>query len=550
MVMQSVADAVMVLWGWRRIVVALLAGSASALGFAPFHAFPVLWLTLPVLVWLLDGATAPEGTGLLRRIGPALAIGWWFGFGFFLAGMWWIGVAFVVAGGGFALLGPLAMVILPAVLALFWAIGVACARLVWIDGWPRIVVLAVCLSIAEWLRGHVFTGLPWNVFGYALAPNPLMMQSAAVIGVWGLTFFAFLIFAAPAVLAQGDVRRPMAGFLTAVLAIMVAHIGFGFIRLPADIEVASPAVKLRIVQPATAPRSRWQVENPAATMARYAALSRSGGPLGGPDGPTVLIWPESAFPFILTETPSALIAIADLLPPGTVLITGAARTRPGGTDEQSFRAFNSVHVVDDLGEIRTSYDKVHLVPFGEYVPFRTLLEKLGMTQLVAIPGGFQPGARRRTLDLEVAPPVGPLICYEIIFPGAVVDDRLRPHWLVNLTNDAWYGQTPGPYQHFHQARLRAVEEGLPIVRAANSGISAIIDPYGRVTAKLVLSRSGIVDGLLPKKLRATVYATVGDVLFFALLVMAGLVSVFSTGRWTVSKDADSRAEIELYPSVK
>lgn len=530
MIIQSFADAVLVLWGWRRILLALVAGAVSALAFAPFHAFPVLWLTLPVLVWLLDGATVPAGVGIYRRIKPAMVVGWWFGFGFFLAGMWWIGVAFVVAGGAFAVLAPLAMVVLPAVLALFWAAGAAVARLVWIDGWPRIVVLAIALSAAEWLRGHAFTGLPWNAFGYALAPNPLMMQSAALIGIWGLTFFGFLIFAAPAVLARGDVSRQAVGFLAVVLAIVVAHIGFGIVRLPADTVPASPPVKLRIVQPAISQSARWQIEKSEEAIATYVNLSRSGSAPGGPDGPTVLIWPESAFPFILAEYPPALIAIADLLPPDSVLITGAARAQREGDGKGAFRAFNSVQVVDDVGEIRASYNKVHLVPFGEYVPFRGLLERLGITQLVAIPGGFLPGDRRRTLDPDVAPAFGPLICYEVIFPGAVVDDRQRPHWLVNLTNDGWYGKTPGPFQHLHQTRLRAVEEGLPIARAANSGISAIIDPHGRIVAELSLTEVGVVDGALPARLPPTVYATFGDTLFLVLLIGAGLISLIGSRR--------------------
>jgi apolipoprotein N-acyltransferase len=219
-----------------------------------------------------------------------------------------------------------------------------------------------------------------------------------------------------------------------------------------------------------------------------------------------------------------LTAIAEMLPEGTTLITGAARPEPGLDRSAEPQVFNSIYVLSDSGEILDAYDKVHLVPFGEYLPFRGVFDFLGIRQLIDLPGGFAAGTQRRTIDLPHAPPFGPLICYEIVFAGEVTDRSRRPAWLLNLTNDTWFGATPGPYQHFQQARVRAVEEGLPLVRAANSGISAIVDPYGRIVESLGLGLSGVVDGNLPAEVGETIYARAGDLIFLIFLVLtAGIV---------------------------
>jgi apolipoprotein N-acyltransferase len=225
---------------------------------------------------------------------------------------------------------------------------------------------------------------------------------------------------------------------------------------------------------------------------------------------THLIWPESAFPFFLTREPDALAEIANLLPPGTTLITGGARIDDSHADGSRRRAFNSVYVIDHDGTILSVYDKLHLVPFGEYLPFQDTLERLGLMQLTKQPGGFAAGDRRRLIDAKPAPRFLPLICYEIIFPGAAIPAGERPDWLVNVTNDAWFGISSGPYQHFQQARLRAIEEGLPFARAANNGISAVVDPVGRVVRSLPLGAQGIIDSSLPRAIARPLYARIGD----------------------------------------
>jgi apolipoprotein N-acyltransferase len=216
--------------------------------------------------------------------------------------------------------------------------------------------------------------------------------------------------------------------------------------------------------------------------------------------------------------------IADLLPTGTILLTGAARyadTQPG----QPRRAYNSVYAIDHDGNVLSIYDKVHLVPFGEYLPFQSTLEKLGFMQLTKVQGGFLSGDRHRTYDLPGAPRFLPLICYEIVFPGAVVPSGERPGWLLNVTNDAWFGISSGPYQHFQQSRVRAIEEGLPLVRAANNGISAVVDPLGRVVRELPLGTEGVLDARLPRPVAPTLYARFGDSIALTMLIMCCVIAL-------------------------
>ena len=510
------ADWVVGLWGWRRFAVAVLAGAVSALAFAPFDAFPLLWLTVPVLVWLIDGAESDEGAPWWQRLWPAAFVGFAFGLGFFVAGLWWIGVAFLTDGGPFLWFLPVAIVALPAGLALLWALAAALARLFWTEGWSRVLIFSGVFAVAEWLRGHLFTGFPWNAFGYALTPVPLMMQSASLVGIWGLTLLAFGVFAAPVFLVpeRETQREPGRAAFTVATVLFGAHLVVGLARLPLGADALVPGVHLRLVQPSIPQDERWAAGLSGDIMSRYVALSSSGP--GGMTGVTHLIWPESAFPFLLTETPEALAAIADLLPPGSTLITGAAR---GDRSTGRLRVFNSIYVIDDRAGVVGTYDKVHLVPFGEYLPFGDFLRSLGLRQLIALPSGFVAGTHRHTLSVPNAPDVGPLICYEAIFPGEVIEAGRRPGWFVNVTNDAWYGDTPGPYQHFLEARVRAVEEGVPLVRAANSGVSAVVDPYGRIVASLALGRTGVLDSGLPGALPITLYGRFGDLVFLGLLVV-------------------------------
>lgn len=528
--MSRIADAVIVLWGWRRYLLALVAGAATVLALPPFNLFPVAWLTLPFLIWLIDGSATPEGTFFLRRLWPAAAAGWWFGFGYFLAGLWWVGSSFLVDAETFGWIMPFAVVALPAGLALFWGFGAALARAFWTDGWPRILVLAVAMTAAEWLRGNLFTGFPWNAFGYTLMPGPLLMQSASLVGIWGVTLLAFLVFGAPAALAGavGESRRTRYAAFILLLALLAADAVFGLVRLRGAEVTFVPDVRLRIVQ-ANIPQAVKADRNAyEANFRKHLELSdgSTSPERTGAGSATHIIWPETAVPYFLTFEPGALTAIANLLPPGTTLITGAPRAEPREPGQPFTEVFNSIYVIDDQGGILDAYDKMHLVPFGEYVPLREWVEWLGLRQVVPIPIGFAMGTTRPTLAAHPAPPFAPLICYEIIFPEEIIGSGERPGWILNVTNDDWFGDTPGPRQHLQQAIVRAVEQGLPLVRSANSGISAIVDPYGRVLHSLDLGLAGIIDGDLPAALTPTFYGRYGDVIPAILLLIVAIVAGF------------------------
>ncbi len=523
MKLQRIAHSFVLAWGFRRAAMAFVIGAVSALAMAPIHAWPLLFLTFPALVWLIDGAVAGRWNGALAAAG----IGWCFGFGYFLAGLYWVGEAFLVDAQTFGWLLPFAVTLLPAGMAIYTAIGVGFARLIWVPGPTRILALAAALTTADWLRGHLFTGFPWNLFGYALTQPLALAQSASLIGVWGLSFVAVAVFAAPAVLADERKDTPHAWRVPALaVLVLIAFAVFGALRLAGNPTSFVDGVKLRIMQPNLQQDEKFNYAARREVMQRYLALSdRATGPQSnGIHDVTHLIWPESAFPFFLTREAEAMAQIEQLLQPGTVLITGAVRAPEMAPSARITRAYNSVYAIDHDGSILGIYDKVHLVPFGEYLPFQNFLESLGLMQLTKLPGGFLSGDRRRTMTVPNAPPFVPLICYEIVFPGAVVPPGERPGWMLNVTNDGWFGMSSGPYQHFQQARMRAIEQGLPLVRAANTGISAVVDPLGRVVKSLPLGTEGVLDGGLPRALVPTLYARIGDSpLLLFLVVSFGLI---------------------------
>ncbi len=517
----------------RRALIALVAGAVSALAMPPFGLWPVLAITLPVLVFLID-ATALGPRTRPRCLRSAFGVGWAFGMGYFLAGLWWIGHAFLVQADAFAWLMPFAVLLLPAGLALFTGLGCMLARLLWWPGPARLLVLAVALTFTEWLRGTVLTGFPWNNFGYALADDLQFAQGAALFGLFGLCFLALATLSTPAALVDPRLTR-RARLLPPALAVLALAVlwGGGAWRL-ATTEIGTvPGVKLRIMQPNLPQDQKFRYDARRTVMDLYIETSESE---GGLNGVTHLIWPESAFPFFLEREPEAVARIAAMLPDNTVLITGAARLEPVPGQPRP-KAYNSLRAIGSDGTILANADKVHLVPFGEYLPFQETLEALGFEQLTRQRGGFSAAAQRTLMNIPGLPPAVPLICYEAIFPGQIMPQvdanadasGARPGFLLNVSNDAWFGMTPGPYQHFEQARLRAIEEGLPMIRATNNGISAIIDPVGKTVTFLPLGVRGVLDGALPLALSNTIYARHGNVMA-CLLALLGLIGAFMLHR--------------------
>lgn len=528
----------------RRAAIAFAAGALSNLALAPFHLAPILFFTLPVLVWLIDGAASAPPGGAYRVARGAARDGWWFGFGYFLFGLYWIGIAFLVEADKFGWLLPVAITVMPAGLALFWAGAAAAAALVWRPGLARIIVLALALGAAEWLRGHILTGFPWNVLGYALTWPLVLMQGAGLLGIYGLTLVAVPVFAAPLVMVadvgRREGRRRALRHAIAVAAVPVLLLAaYGGVRLasaPGGDEAAG--ARVRVVQPSVPQEDKWRPDRQAEIFQAYLDFSRTNAAGVRDDlaGITHVIWPEASMPFLPLDRPEALIAIGEMLPDDVHLLAGALRREKAEGDASGgghpFRAYNSLMVFDGTGAVKSIYDKTHLVPFGEYLPWQNLLEAIGLEQLTRLRGGFTAGVvPRPPLTVPGLPPVGGLICYEAIFPGVRGKSAGPVALLVNVTNDGWFGVTTGPFQHFHQARVRAVEEGLPLIRSANNGISAAIDPSGRVLARLGLNAQGTFDVTLPKARRAPLYAAWGDALFLlAGLLMAATLLAFNKWR--------------------
>ncbi|WP_445502643.1 apolipoprotein N-acyltransferase [Microvirga sp. G4-2] len=519
--MIRIADRVTLAWGWHRWLLGLLSGAVGALAMPPFGFLPALALSLTTAVWLIDGA-GKAGPSRWAPLKSAALIGWFWGFGYFVAGLWWLGAAFLVEADQFAWALPFGVLGLPALLAFFTASGFALTRLLWLPDASRVFALAFGLSVSEWLRGHLFTGFPWNNPGMALGQNLWLMQSASLVGLYGLSFLAIAICASPALIFTGSTNRERWAVPGLAATLLLAMAAFGFWRVPSEPTAAVENVRLRIMQPNLPQDAKFNPRNRDAIMRRYLSLSAS----TGRDGRTAadathIIWPESAFPFLLHRDPASLAQIGGLLEPGSVLITGAARMDEPLPGETVGRFYNAIQVIDDRGTILRSYDKVHLVPFGEYVPkfLDALIRAVGLRQFVHIPGGFEPSEKRQALTIPGLPPVAATICYEAIFPGEILPEGPRPDLILNLTNDGWFGQTTGPYQHFAQARLRSVEEGLPLVRAANTGISAVVDPYGRIVDSIPLGVEGVLDANLPVALKANLSSKASRFSLTAMLLI-------------------------------
>lgn len=477
--------------GWRADMVAMGLGAVAAAALPPFHLIPVLLVSVPGLLVLLDAARAPWVAA--RR-------GWWFGFGHHILGLYWVTEAILFEAGRFWWLIPLAVPALAATLAVFIAAACGVARLAR-PGWPRVLALAGAWVLADLARQFVLTGFPWNPWGSVWempgAAGDVFIQPAAWIGVHGLTLLTVLLAAAPILGWRGWIGGGV---------VLAAWAGFGLHRLDQPMP-PPPPLTVVLVQGDIAQGQKFDQALAVHIFRRYLDLTASA--LAGVTTPAVAVWPETAFPGLLDLDEPARQAIEQATNGAPALI-GSVRF------DRERRPRNSLFAVLAGGAIGGVYDKWHLVPFGEYIP-----DWLPLPIMVLPGNGFASGPGPRTLDVPGLPPFGPLICYEAIFSGQVVDRAHRPAWLVNITNDAWFGNSTGPRQHLAAARMRAVEEGLPLVRAANTGISAAFDARGHELARLGLQKTGTLTVALPAALPPTPFARFG----LWIATIAGLVAL-------------------------
>jgi apolipoprotein N-acyltransferase len=463
---------------------AFVMGALAALAMPPAHVLPVLLISLPALV--IMAGEAPTW----RR---AALVGLFWGWGFHVAGLHWLTNAILTEVERYWWLVPIAVPALALPLGAFTVIPALMLRLAR-PGWPRVLAFAGAWTAAEMLRGVLFTGFPWNLLGTAWAFDALPIQAAAWVGVHGLTLATAIIALAPLAwrgwwAAAGGVA---ALFLVGILRL-----------LPAEPE--PEPVTLVLVQGNVPQDTKWREDTRWPIFRRYTEMTDDGVRLAreeAPDNRVLVIWPETASPFLLANDAEAARVAAQALPPDGLLLAGTVRARfEGGRAAQ---VWNSMVAIAPGGRVLEVVDKAHLVPFGEYMPMRGLLPvRLSVSNLdfTAAPG-------LRTVSLPGIPSFTGLICYEVIFPGSVLGPE-RPGFLVNITNDAWFGVSAGPYQHLAAARMRAVEEGLPLARAAQTGISAVFDARGRVVASMGLAQMGVVLAPLPRPLPPTFFARLG-----------------------------------------
>ena len=490
-------------------------GLLSALALPPIHAVPVLLVAFPGLVALAAGARTWKG---------AAFVGFAWGWGHHLAGIYWVTHAILTDVETWWWLVPLAAPGLAIPLALF-AVPPALAARALPAGWPRVLGFAGVWVFSEMARGVLFTGFPWNLVGSVWAFAALPAQGAALVGVHGLSLATVLLACLPLL---GRLRPFLGG-----AAALAAAAAFGAWRLaeePPPIASAGPPPRLVLVQGNVAQQVKWREDQRLAIFQRYLDMTEEATARAAAEAPAgatvVAVWPETASPFLLAQDPDAKRMVAEALPAGGVLLAGTIR---GEWDDDRVlrRVFNSLVAIDDRGEVAALTDKFHLVPFGEYMPLS------GLIPIRMVVGGmdFSAGPGPTTLSVSGLPPFGALICYEVIFPGAVAPTP-RPAWLLNITNDAWFGFSSGPWQHLAAARMRAAEEGLPLVRAAQTGISAVFDAHGRRLAALPLGTAGTLDVALPVPLPPPPFArfgvlipaTLAGLCLFASLVWSRLAS--------------------------
>jgi apolipoprotein N-acyltransferase len=513
---------------WAARGGAILAGLAAAFAHPPFGMLPGL-LGYAGLLWLCDHA-AP-----VRPIRSAFFRGWLTGAAYFTVSTWWVAEAFYVDAKDQAWMAPFAVALLAMGLALFWGAAAALYRALAPAGARRLLVFAGALTACEWLRGHLFTGFPWDLPGETWRAGSALSQTASLVGAYGLTWLTLAIAAAPGLGWRGrDTKIALAGAAVALAGLY----GFGAWRLVHALIVPPPNAPLvRIVQPDTAETDSQAPDAFAHALQRNLDLSR----LPAARAPDVIIWSEQGLPAALGDylAPGtwSLAAIEAALRPGQTLITGGFRTTPappGAYAPDGVLYFNSLVALQRTAAgatLSAVYDKHRLAPFGEYLPLGRYLAPLGVQQLVHVGQGFTPGPTPRPIVSPGVPAFQPLICYESLFPGFTRQGaRLagrRPAWIVNISDDAWFGVTSGPWQHLNLASYRAIEEGLPMMRATPTGVSAAIDAYGRSPQDKLLGerRYGVIDAVLPPSLPPTGFVKFGAASLIAMLLVS-LAAIF------------------------
>jgi len=501
-----------------RVWLALAAGGAAAIAFPPFGVWPGIF-GFGLLLRQLDKAD------VARPLRSAFWLGWTAGFAYFLISTWWVGEAFLVDIAAHGWQAPFAVFFLAGGLALLWGAAAVIYRLIAPTHVGRILVFAAVFGLVEWLRGHILTGFPWDLPGEVWRAGSAPSQGAALIGAYGMTALTLCIGAAPGVWRMGGGRPQRIAVAAAALALAALWIG-GAVRLSTAAAPPTHALRLRIVQADIPQAEKWTPEALQAIIEKHLALTRQ----PAARAPDVVLWPEAAIPDSVEDflAPNAWprAALIEAMHPGETLLLGAVHVDSTATPVLYYNSLFAVRRVGSDLQMLGRYDKHHLVPFGEYMPFDKLAAAIGFKTLVHIGDGFTAGPPSVAFSVPGLAPLQPLICYEGLFPSAFARTGPRPAWIANVSNDAWFGETSGPWQHLNLASYRAIEEGVPVVRATPTGVSAVVDGYGRPKAVLKLGVSGVIDADLPPALAPPPYARWRDVPFWIFCIAGAMIALF------------------------
>ncbi len=488
----------------HKKIMALTSGCLLVLSLPPYYFWPISLVCFSYLLYCLNSSNTKKESFLL---------GYWFGFGFFSIGLSWIGNAVLVDPWQTGWLYPIIL----CASGLFFGFFVAIPSLLsfWYKNiFTKIIIFASWWTVFEWIRSFFLTGFSWNLLGTSLAFSPTMIQSASIFGTYGLTFFFIIFSGLPIAYIKDKKNRIIA--LSLIFVIAISNFIFGYIRLNQSYQ--NTPVIIRLVQPAISQKLKWEESSLHNNFIQHINMSKKQ-PLDNID---FVIWGETASPYNPKFRTEYLQDYISAVPDNGYLIFGGIDY---AFENSKYYPKNSMFVMNKQGHVVDSYDKMHLVPFGEYVPFRKYLPEF-IRPIANIIGEFKTGKNHKKIILPKKPSFGGLICYEIIFPSQIIDKNNRPQWLIVLTNDGWYGNSMGPYQHLVAAQMRAVEEGLPVVRSANTGISAVIDAYGRVIKQIPLQKSDILDVKLPKDIKATLYADYGNTIILTIcLLIIAIISI-------------------------
>ena len=480
-----------------RLLLVFLAGLISAAALPPVSIPAALFAGFTIFIICLRQET---------RFWQGFRAAFCFALGYHLAGLYWISASLFVDIHRYIAVLPFSLLALPSYLALLFGLCAAPAVLLRRTPLAQALFLTGALFISEALRGVIMNGFPWNLFGNIWSDTPNLLQAASLMGAYGLTLLTLLAAIALGSFCAGGEKRLLA-LLGVSAALLSALALWGELRLNNTQTSFNDAVHVRLVQASVMQSERRTPEDRMATFSRMIALSEQA-PAPGDAPPTHIFWPETASPFFIATMDDARALVRPVVPNGGALMLGA----PGLEEDASgTRYYNTLVVIDDKNAVAGIYAKARLVPFGEFIPLRNILKMMPVASDVIGASDFSAGPGPRSLRAPGLPAFSPMICYEAIFSGAVVDRADPPALLLQITNDAWFGTTSGPYQHYAMARIRAVEEGLPLLRSANSGISAIVDALGRPLQMLGLNQRGVVDGRLPRPLEGpTLFSQLGN----------------------------------------